>query len=159
MGNLFVRAGDGHYCPQCQCWSTVIKSHDHIIFDGKAVAYADDLLTCGARILPQQSHVVGDSQGTYYNRSSSISKNTNDFVNQKYKDNWITYQFNDGFDYKGMPCTLYFKNGAKLESIVNENNILEFKGFSNDDFDYLHFTELQELNDDACFSDELIKKI
>ena len=25
MGNLFVRAGDGHYCPRCKCWSEVIK--------------------------------------------------------------------------------------------------------------------------------------
>ena len=25
MGNLFVRAGDGHYCPKCKCWSEVIK--------------------------------------------------------------------------------------------------------------------------------------
>lgn len=63
MGNLFVVAGDGHFCPKCKCWSTVIKSHDHVIFDGKPVAYVGDLLTCGARIQPQQSHVVGDSGG------------------------------------------------------------------------------------------------
>ncbi|WP_433847290.1 PAAR domain-containing protein [Acinetobacter proteolyticus] len=61
MGNLFVRAGDGHFCPKCKCWSTVIKSHDHVIFDGKPVAYVGDKLTCGATIQPQQSHVVGES--------------------------------------------------------------------------------------------------
>ena len=61
MGNLFVCAGDGHFCPKCKCWSTVIKSHDHVLFDGKAVAYAGDLLTCGARIISQQFHVVGES--------------------------------------------------------------------------------------------------
>ncbi|AOA58291.1 PAAR domain-containing protein [Acinetobacter larvae] len=66
QGNLFVRAGDGHFCPKCKCWSTVIKSHDLIIFDGKAVAYAGDKLTCGATIQPQQSHVVGDSGGVNY---------------------------------------------------------------------------------------------
>ncbi|MFX5268140.1 PAAR domain-containing protein, partial [Acinetobacter baumannii] len=48
MGNLFVRAGDGHMCPKCRCWSVVIKSHDHVIFDGKPVAYAGDKLSCGA---------------------------------------------------------------------------------------------------------------
>ena len=47
MGNLFVRAGDGHVCPKCRCWSTVIKSHDHVIFDGKPVAYVGDKLSCG----------------------------------------------------------------------------------------------------------------
>lgn len=72
MGNLFLRAGDGHFCPQCQCWSKIIKSHDHIIMDGRPVAYVDDLLTCGAKILPKQDHVVGDSQGENY-RSSTIS--------------------------------------------------------------------------------------
>lgn len=71
MGNLFVVAGDGHFCPQCKVWSTVQKSHDHVIFDGHSVAYANDLLSCGARILPQQSHVVGDSQGQNYRSSTS----------------------------------------------------------------------------------------
>jgi len=63
MGNRFVRAGDGHFCPKCKCWSTVVKSNDHVIFDGKAVAFVGDSLTCGAKILYQQSHVVGDAGG------------------------------------------------------------------------------------------------
>lgn len=88
MGNLFLRAEDGHYCPQCQCWSKIIKSHDHIIMDGKAVAYVDDLLTCGAKILPKQHHVVGDSQGENY-RNFSLSSNNqaneqNNFLDTKY---------------------------------------------------------------------------
>lgn len=71
MGNLFLVAGDGHFCPKCKCWSKIIKSHDHIILDGKAVAYVGDQLTCGAKILPRQSHVVGESQGTNYSSKSS----------------------------------------------------------------------------------------
>lgn len=71
QGNLFVRAGDGHVCPKCKCWSTVVKSHDLVIFDGKAVAYAGDQLTCGARLLAQQSHVVGDSGSPSYNDMSN----------------------------------------------------------------------------------------
>ncbi len=80
QGNLFVRAGDGHFCPKCKCWSTVIKSHDHVIMDGKPVAYAGDKLTCGATIQPQQSHVVGDS-GSYYSHSPSNNE-TNSFIEQ-----------------------------------------------------------------------------
>ncbi|MPW45514.1 PAAR domain-containing protein [Acinetobacter guerrae] len=83
QGNLFVRAGDGHFCPKCKCWSTVIKSHDHIIIDGKSVAYAGDKLTCGATIQPQQSHVVGDS-GSYYSHSQN-SNTMNNFVEQTKK--------------------------------------------------------------------------
>lgn len=66
MGNAFVRAGDGHLCPKCKVWSTIIKSHDHVIIDGKPVAYVGDKLTCGATIQPQQSHVVGDSGGSSF---------------------------------------------------------------------------------------------
>ncbi|WP_377802503.1 PAAR domain-containing protein [Acinetobacter baumannii] len=79
MGNLFVRAGDGHMCPKCRCWSVVIKSHDHIIMDGKPVAYAGDKLSCGATIQPQQSHVVGDS-GSPYSRATSQTNNKDNFV-------------------------------------------------------------------------------
>ena len=74
MGNLFVVAGDGHFCPKCKCWSKVLKSHDHVLFDGKAVAYAGDKLSCGARILPQQSHVVGDSGGGNYRSITPVSQ-------------------------------------------------------------------------------------
>lgn len=73
IGNLFVVAGDGHFCPKCKCWSTVIKSHDHVIFDGRAVAYVGDQLTCGARILPQQSHVVGESSSSRKNSSNLLN--------------------------------------------------------------------------------------
>lgn len=66
MGNLFLVANDGHFCPKCKCWSKIIKSHDHVIFDGKSVAYVGDKLTCGAKILPKQTHVVGDSQASNY---------------------------------------------------------------------------------------------
>lgn len=74
MGNLFVRAGDGHMCPKCRCWSVVIKSHDHVIFDGKPVAYAGDKLSCGATIQPQQSHVVGDSGSPYSGKDNQSEK-------------------------------------------------------------------------------------
>lgn len=65
MGLPFLRAGDGHYCPQCKCWSTIQKSHNHVIFDGQPVAYENDLLSCGAKISHQQNHTVGDSQGSF----------------------------------------------------------------------------------------------
>ncbi|MEE7596443.1 PAAR domain-containing protein [Acinetobacter baumannii] len=81
MGNLFVRAGDGHMCPKCRCWSIVIKSHDHVIFDGKPVAYVGDKLSCGATIQPQQSHVVGESGGGGGSSSNNF-KRTSKFDEQ-----------------------------------------------------------------------------
>lgn len=90
MGNLFLLAGDGHYCPKCKCWSTIIKSHDHVIFFGKSVAYAGDKLTCGARVLPKQSHVVGDSGKPYFGNSATSSQNQQEsFRSDVIKKNFI----------------------------------------------------------------------
>lgn len=95
-GNLFVRAGDGHMCPKCKCWSVVIKSHDHIIMDGKPVAYVGDKLSCGAIIMPQQFHVVGDSGNPYSSASTTSSpvssqsqQTTDSFVKDKYENYYI----------------------------------------------------------------------
>ena len=104
MGNLFVRAGDGHFCPKCKCWSTVVKSHDHIIFDDKAVAYVGDQLTCGAMILPQQNHVVGDSGGAATSAISNLQSTsrqqnqTNSFTQDEGKYE-IYYIEQDKVDY------------------------------------------------------------
>ncbi|KAF5276904.1 hypothetical protein FQR65_LT16129 [Abscondita terminalis] len=73
MGNLFLRAGDGHFCPKCKCWSTIQASHNHFIMDGEPVAYVDDLLSCGAKILPKQDHVVGKVRGKHYNKNTNFS--------------------------------------------------------------------------------------
>ncbi|TQR64452.1 PAAR domain-containing protein [Acinetobacter sp. RF14B] len=64
MGNLFLRAGDGFSCPKCKTWSTLIKSNDHVVFNGKAVAYVGDKFTCGANLMPRQVHVIGTSGRT-----------------------------------------------------------------------------------------------
>ncbi|EKK14012.1 TPA: PAAR domain-containing protein [Acinetobacter baumannii] len=118
MGNLFVRAGDGHMCPKCRCWSVVIKSHDHIIMDGKPVAYAGDKLSCGATIQPQQSHVVGES-GSPYSRNNSNSPD------QKY-DEQLKITFNDETD----ELFKYFDCRVKIgESFKNAN--LDITGKTN----------------------------
>lgn len=100
MGNLFVRAGDGHVCPKCRCWSTVIKSHDHVIFDGKPVAYVGDKLSCGAMLLPQQSHVVGESGSPY-----SQKTNQTPLTNEKF-DEQLKIVFGEGMDdiFKYIDC-------------------------------------------------------
>lgn len=97
MGNLFLCAGDGHFCPKCKCWSTIQPSHNHIIMDGKPVAYVDDLLSCGAKILPKQDHVVGTSQGSLYIRSSGPKEPLqNSFIDKVISTNFgLQYQLLD----------------------------------------------------------------
>lgn len=125
MGNLFLCAGDGHFCPKCKCWSEIVKSHDHIIMDGKAVAYVDDLLTCGAKILPKQDHVVGTSQGENY-RSSSSSKEPlqNRLVqNLTEVENSVTFYFKNEITQVPLKDFFYIitlPNGEQIEGYTDE---------------------------------------
>lgn len=99
MGNLFLRAGDGFACPKCKTWSTLIKSNDHVIFDGKAVAYVGDKFTCGATLMPKQVHVVGTSgsgsASSLVSNSQSSSQQNNSLVSnfssqkEKYENYYI----------------------------------------------------------------------
>lgn len=128
MGNLFLRAGDGHYCPQCQCWSKIVKSHDHIIMDGKAVAYVDDLLTCGAKILPKQDHVVGTSQGeNYRSSSSSIAPVQNNFISSSKNSYGQRFLLQD--ELTGEPlsnvCYEIEKNGEIIHGKTDGNGYTE----------------------------------
>ncbi|HHQ1839329.1 TPA: PAAR domain-containing protein [Acinetobacter baumannii] len=109
MGNLFVRAGDGHVCPKCRCWSTVIKSHDHVIFDGKPVAYVGDKLSCGATLLPQQSHVVGESGSPYSQKTNHASAPPEKF------DEQLKIVFEEGMNdiFKYIDCRV--KVGEKFQ--------------------------------------------
>jgi len=126
MGNRFVRAGDGHYCPKCKCWSEVIKSHDHIIMDGKAVAYAGDKLTCGATIQPQQSHVVGDSQGQNYRSSSnSIAPVQSSFLSNNSQDeHGLKFQLVDKDTQLPVPESFYLlitKDGQEISGFTDDS--------------------------------------
>lgn len=117
MGNAFVRAGDGHYCPKCKCWSTVQPSHNHITFDGKPVAYVDDLLSCGAKILEQQTHVVGDSNQK--SESSSHSKSEKHTAQFQCTDKHT----NEPLGNKNYVLT--FENGEKIYGKTDENGLTE----------------------------------
>lgn len=123
MGNLFLVADDGHFCPKCKCWSKIIKSHDHVIFDGKAVAYVGDQLTCGAKILPKQNHVVGDSRGSSLIAKSEPS-NTNSLVQKlAEKENSVTFYFKNQVTKEPLQdyfYTITLPNGEKIEGYTDE---------------------------------------
>ena len=119
-----MRAGDGHYCPKCKCWSEVIKSHDHVIMDGKAVAYVDDLLTCGAKILPQQSHVVGDSQGSNY----SGGANSSSYLAQGltlYSGQYQLVNNSNNQPYSNVKYIVTYADGRTVEGVTDSNGMTE----------------------------------
>lgn len=124
MGKQVVRAGDGHFCPKCKVWSEVKASHDHVIFDGKSVAYENDELTCGARILKQQIHTVGNSRGIGFRNGFSSS----DFLSSP---NTIRYgkKFLIKDELTGEPlsniCYEIEKNGQMIHGKTDENGYTE----------------------------------
>lgn len=124
MGNLFLCAGDGHFCPKCKCWSTIQASHNHIIMDGKPVAYADDLLSCGAKILPKQDHVVGTSQGENYRRNS----NSSSFIAKNlmlYSGHYQLVNNLNNQPYKNVKYVITYADGHAIEGITDENGMTE----------------------------------
>lgn len=131
MGNAFVRAGDGHYCPKCKCWSTVQPSHNHITFDGKPVAYVNDLLSCGAKILEQQTHVVGDSQGN--NQASESSTHVKHTAQFKCADKHT----NEPIKNKNYVLTL--ENGQKIYGKTDANGLTEVINARKDEKVSIHF--------------------
>lgn len=156
MGNLFLLAGDGHFCPKCKCWSTIIKSHDHVIFFGKPVAYAGDKLTCGARVLPKQSHVVGDSGKPLYNLSPKNNFVSSFSNNQKF-DEQIQFilenESEDLFDGLGYRIVIgqsvfegTFDNFGKTERFMTDysEQVSEFEIFFKEEIGYFHDLEEKE---------------
>ena len=127
MGSLFLRAGDGFACPKCKKWSTLIKSHDHVIFDGKAVAYVGDKFTCGATLIPKQVHVVGTSGGL-----SSLKgvNNQNPILN-----NSLVLAENQSTRIKNMAHYKWW--WGKLESKNIETFVQEKRSFK-ENFDAMH---------------------
>lgn len=143
MGNLFVRAGDGHFCPKCKYWSTVIKSHDHVIFDGKPVAYVGDKLTCGATIQPQQSHVVGDSGRPYgkgNQKDSTINKKFDEQVqiefNNSFSDLFIGLGYRLKVGEKVVEGTLDFNGKTLRFETQNAMQVTDFEIFFKDKIKY-----------------------
>ncbi|MDS7965622.1 PAAR domain-containing protein [Acinetobacter sp. V117_2] len=152
MGNLFVRAGDGHMCPKCRCWSVVIKSHDHIIMDGKPVAYVGDKLSCGATIQPQQSHVVGESGSPYSGKDNQKDSS----INKKF-DEQVQIEINNSFSelFGGLGYRLKvgekviegtFDSYGKTERFETQNaaQVSEFEIFFKDKIKYFSDLEGEE---------------
>lgn len=127
MGNAFVRAGDGHFCPKCKVWSTVQPSHNHVIFDGKPVAYVDDLLSCGARIQPQQSHVVGDSQGTNGSNQRGGTHSSSFLAKglTLYSGQYQLVNNSNNQPYSNVKYLVTYADGRTIEGMTDENGMTE----------------------------------
>lgn len=124
MGNLFLRAGDGFACPKCKTWSTLIKSNDHVIFDGRAVAYVGDKFTCGATLMPKQVHVVGENGGAI--SGSNIANNLSTFTH-KTSNYAHKFQIIDDLDNSPLSNVLYeiITPTKKIEGITDEHGYTE----------------------------------
>lgn len=126
QGIAFLRAGDGFACPKCKCWSTLIKSNDHVIFDGIAVAFAGDKFTCGATLLPKQNLVVGTAAGSTSGKSGNTQSNlVANGIKNLYSGQYQLINETDGSLYKNVKYSIEYVDGRITEGVTDENGMTE----------------------------------
>ena len=76
MGNLFVRAGDGHYCPKCKVLSKAIATENGFMqINGRNPIVAGDVSTCGAKYIKISDLAVRS-------RGSGLLNNLHNIINK-----------------------------------------------------------------------------
>lgn len=160
-GRIASHIGDKVNCPACGSVGIIKAAGSRLSFDNHSLTPAlhGDLCICKCNpppVLKHSQEVMYQEVDSWFGGADVLSSH---LVNTSIGNNWINFKLDDGFDYFGMPCILYFKDGTSLSSSVNENNVIEFKNFDQEDFDYLHFTDLQQNDSEQAFSDELLKKL
>ena len=60
-GIAIACVGDQASCPKHKCVATIVVGDPHMQVMGKSVARVNDALSCGCKLLPKQSLVVGNN--------------------------------------------------------------------------------------------------
>lgn len=120
-----LRAGDGFFCPLCKVWSTLIKSNDFIIIDGKPVAFVGDEFTCGAKLLDKQNFVLGEKANNSINVQKVYDHQQENFISkQEPKDSVFDEQFllktDSGDLLVEVPYTVVREDGTVSQGITDK---------------------------------------
>ena len=102
----------------------LLKAMIILLWMAKAVAYVDDLLTCGAKILPKQDHVVGISQGENYSKNT----NSSSFLAQGltlYSGQYQLVNNSNNQPYSNVKYIVIYADGHTIEGVTDENGMTE----------------------------------
>lgn len=79
--------GDKASCPKHKVVATIVTGDPHMNVFGKSAARANDLLSCGCKLLPKQNLVVGDNGGGLGSFSNFLPNNSTKNVEESFFNN------------------------------------------------------------------------
>lgn len=122
--------GDKATCPKHKTTATIVSGDPYMQVMGKSVARVNDSLSCGCKLLPKQSLVVGatgPSKGEVNNSSQNILNNNslNEFSNEKYGHRFL---LKDELSNEPLAniCYEIKKNGEIMHGTTDQNGFTEF---------------------------------
>lgn len=110
-------------CPTHKITATIVTGDPYMQVMGKSVARANDLLSCGCKLLPEQTLVVGDtgpSQGST-SKNLQIQSLINSFVTSDIFDEELILQSEDGSFLANVPFFITDEDGNTYQGISNES--------------------------------------
>ncbi|MCH7312987.1 PAAR domain-containing protein [Acinetobacter sp. ANC 3882] len=115
--------GDKATCPKHKTVAIIISGDPHMQIFGKAAARVNDSLSCGCKLLPKQSLVVQDNNGSVgsgQSIASAIAPAQDSFVKDNpNKEYGIQFQLKDEQTQKTfseIPYSIIYKKNGKVET-------------------------------------------
>lgn len=118
-GKAIACTGDKATCPTHKLVATIVSGDPCMNIFGKLAARVGDSMSCGCKLLPQQSLVVqNNGGGSAQGSSSSTAQTQNSFVEEK-KEYGIQFQLKDEQTHKvfsEIPYSIIYKKNGKVET-------------------------------------------
>lgn len=108
-------------CPKHNTVSTIVSGDPYLQVMGKSAARVNDSLSCGCKLLPKQTLVVGDNAPSSGSKVISNNKSAvNSFVKTDFFDEEIVLKTEDGQILTNVPFFITDQDGNTYQGITNE---------------------------------------
>lgn len=116
--------GDKATCPKHKTTATIVSGDPYMQVMGKSVARVNDSLSCGCKLLPKQTLVVGATGASAGGVSNSNSSMLNSFVDENFSKQYgQRFQITDELTNEPLchVCYEIIKNGEITHGRTDEN--------------------------------------
>lgn len=109
-------------CPKHKTVSTIVSGDPYLQVMGKSAARVNDSLSCGCKLLPKQTLVVGDNAPSSGSKVMSNDKSSiNSFVRTDFFDEEIVLKTEDGEILTNVPFFITDQEGRNYQGVTDEN--------------------------------------
>lgn len=109
-------------CPKHKTVSTIVSGDPYLQVMGKSAARVNDSLSCGCKLLPKQTLVVGDNAPSSGSQVMSNDKSSvNSFVKTDFFDEEIVLKTEDGQILTNVPFFITDQEGKSYQGVTDEN--------------------------------------